>query len=385
MRYQVSATTRFREYFSPSITSDPANLTRTSPEVEIDVLSSARSGAPRVLYAVPTFGWQQSADNGTLTSTRRGGGVRVYLGRSWWSSGEGELLGVVLGSSVPIGAMRLYRFSTFWGQDPLGSRRASLAARDELPQQRRRLQNRRSWRSSGQIVTVVGFEVHWDADRKLWYADLELDTAEAYFPIVRLALVRYQPNSLFERNEYDPGTWLDLRASTVVLTDLVQTVPIERSRSRATRCRGVYTVAVSGVTYRAQRSVFNDVIAVTSQVEARLQRRRRGVEDDVLAWTDLPVAVDLRRRPRRQRSRRLAGAAQRTRGAPGRDPPTPDSGVRSARSSLRPRHSRSTRSPRRLRRHAPAVEWPAWDAPCSRFTSTGQVGRRPRVHATARG
>ena len=295
VRYQVSATTRFREYFSPSITSDPANLTRTSPDVEIDVLSSARPAAPRVLYAVPTFGWQQSADNGTLTSTRRGGGVRVYLGRSWWSSGEGELLGVVLGSSVPSRRDPLYRFSTFWGQDPVW-----ISPGQPSPRATSFLNSVGVFRTvqlaelESQIVTVVGFEVHWDADRKLWYADLELDTAEAYFPIVRLALVRYQPNSLFERNEYDPGTWLDLRASPVVLTDLVQTVPNRAvTLTRDPDAAGVYNVAVSGVTYRAQRSVFDNVTLSTSQVEVRLQRRRPGVEDDVLAWTDLPVAVDL--------------------------------------------------------------------------------------------
>jgi hypothetical protein len=48
---------------------------------------------------------------------------------------------------------------------------------------------------SDHLVTVVGFAVHFDESRGLWYSDIELDTEDAYFPFVRLALVRYQPNS----------------------------------------------------------------------------------------------------------------------------------------------------------------------------------------------
>ena len=63
--------------------------------------------------------------------------------------------------------------------------------------------------------------------RKLWYCDLDLDTAEAYYPFIRLALARFQPNSRVVRGDLDFRFWRDLRLSPVVLADLVQTAPIE--------------------------------------------------------------------------------------------------------------------------------------------------------------
>ena len=144
-----------------------------------------------MLYALPTFAWDQSADGGQVTSTRRGGGVRVYLGRSWWSSGDGELLGVVLGASLPSRRDPLYRYSTFWGQDPLwlspGEPAAPAVSFTNAAGVFRTVQLAEL---GSQLVTIVGFDVHWDHDRKLWYADLEFDTEAAYYPFVRLALAR---------------------------------------------------------------------------------------------------------------------------------------------------------------------------------------------------
>jgi hypothetical protein len=47
-------------------------------------------------YAVPTFGWERSGDSNLIASRRRGHGLRLFLDRPWYSSGEGELLGVVI-------------------------------------------------------------------------------------------------------------------------------------------------------------------------------------------------------------------------------------------------------------------------------------------------
>ncbi len=70
--------------------------TRTSPVKTVDVLSTARPAAPNQLYSVPAFGWSSSVQGKTTESTRAGGWLRVYLDRPWFSSGDGELLGVVL-------------------------------------------------------------------------------------------------------------------------------------------------------------------------------------------------------------------------------------------------------------------------------------------------
>ena len=73
-------------------------ITRETKEpVTVDVPNAARPASPKVLYAVPTFGWTTPTSGPSqFQSARSGGGLRVYMDRPWWSSGEGELLGVVL-------------------------------------------------------------------------------------------------------------------------------------------------------------------------------------------------------------------------------------------------------------------------------------------------
>ncbi|MGI8858788.1 MAG: hypothetical protein ACR2HO_01325 [Rubrobacteraceae bacterium] len=285
VRYRVSATSRFREYFAPSITENPDNLARTSEEFSLDILSSARPAAPRIVYALPTFGWEQTTDaDGNITSSRHGGGVRVYLDRPWWSSGEGELLGVILGQSLPNRREPLYGYSTFWGQDPVWQSPGLPLPRP--PSFKNSVDTATHVRLSelpNTPVTVVGFNVEWDGDRKLWYSDLDLDTADAYYPFIRLALARFQPNSL-----------QDLRLSPVVLADFVQTAPNRAvTVTRDAGAPGVYGVAVSGVTYTAQRTLDNTVATATSQVEVLVQRRVPDIEDEILGWTDLPLTVGL--------------------------------------------------------------------------------------------
>src|SRR5262249_58789808 len=92
------ATTRYAEYF-------PANATapRLSGKVTIDVPCSARPLPPKVLYVVPTFGWQQGSTDDGGTRCERRVGLRVYLDRPWYSSGDGEQLAVRMAMEpVPI-------------------------------------------------------------------------------------------------------------------------------------------------------------------------------------------------------------------------------------------------------------------------------------------
>ena len=66
---------------------------------------------------------------------------------------------------------------------------------------------------------MVAYEAKFDASRQLWYADIQMSPGPSYRPLVRLAVARYQPNSL-------PG----LELSPAVATDLVQLLPIAPSR-----------------------------------------------------------------------------------------------------------------------------------------------------------
>lgn len=107
VHYHAVATTRFREYFPPEITNDPALVTHAGAETLLNIPASRRPEPPEVLYVVPTWTWEertikrrQTGDGRwvrpTKLRTRGGGGLRVYLDRPWYSSGADELLGVVL-------------------------------------------------------------------------------------------------------------------------------------------------------------------------------------------------------------------------------------------------------------------------------------------------
>ncbi len=233
--YTATATTRFREYFpftDEEIESGDKVITRTSDPVTIDVLNSARPAAPKVLYVIPTFGWTEDQSGAGTSRTRKGGGLRVYLERPWFSSGAGELLGVVLPPQPTRGLLtvraaaassvsdELAPYVTQSGADPIwqasgmkssptpGDFARGVATEnglflDELP---------------GQRVTVVGHEVQFDPMRQLWFCDIEIDPGAAYYPFVRLALARYQPKSVQTNT-------VDCKLSRVLLADFAQLAP----------------------------------------------------------------------------------------------------------------------------------------------------------------
>lgn len=275
VQYRLRATTRFAEYLPPSITDTPANIVRVGPVYEGHTLglspayasqfpdpdvtpsppppdadlgapllpnqapqqpgnivpASRRPAAPRIAYVVPTFRWSEPQQDDTRIVVRRGTGLRVYLERPWFSSGEGELLGVVVGSSNPSEQAfanlpdELIGFVSQWGQDPIiasdlprSVMRAShfsarVASYDyfTLPEAQR-------------SMTVAAHRVHYDFERRLWYADLEIDAGSSYNPFVRLALVRVQPHAL--------GT---CALSEVVHTQYAQLLPRRELQLRKVR------------------------------------------------------------------------------------------------------------------------------------------------------
>ncbi|MFQ6098291.1 MAG: hypothetical protein ACE5O2_11255, partial [Armatimonadota bacterium] len=321
VKYTAVATTRFREYLpftDEQIESGEKVITRSSKPVTVDVLSSARPESPRVLYVVPTFGWEKKETSDGRGSVRAGGGLRVYLERPWFSSGDGELLGVVLPqqpirrrSAEPVAAPgrlrrsvepaapsgrlrrlvrpiavagvtgRLAPYVTQWGADPLWATTApgltppasafkrAVAREGDLTLDE----------VQGAKVSVVGHEVAYDSDRQLWYCDIEIDPGESYFPFIRLALARYQPNSVKTPNA-------DVKLSRVVLADFAQLAP-DRSVAVSFDAadRKVVNVSLTGVTYRASGAGRGPSVA-----EVGVETRRPGVEDD-LGWVPVEDGV----------------------------------------------------------------------------------------------
>ena len=321
--YVAAAATRYRDFFRPVASKEgttPPRFTRSSPVIKVDVLSSAPPDAPKVLYVLPTFKWEQTSQG----RRRGGGGLRVYLDRPWYSSGDGEQLAVILhGSDYPDIVEPEKPYVTQWGLDPLwqgtvpepatsgvGSvlrpgpgfdPKALVVPRGEEPgpisergvadlgiaqtlQQGQTVAGALLAQSTGpgktypqpqhfrnavamrqdlylyeavnrwpktittpgggvgsQLpleatslpVTICAFNVFPDPSRQLWYCDIELDPGTAYYPFVRLALARYQVNSI-------PGKHL----SRMVLADFAQLVP-DRVASLAVNPSNPNLVAVS--------------------------------------------------------------------------------------------------------------------------------------------
>jgi hypothetical protein len=168
------------------------------------VPASRRPDAPKIAYVVPTFRWDEQGSDlaGGIVSIRRGNGLRVYLERPWFSSGEGELLGVVCGSSDPAEQpfahlpSELVGLVSQWGQDPIFN---SLVPRPVMHASAftARVAEFSLWLpEAARNMDVAAHRVHFDFERRLWFADLEIEAGASYSPFVRLALVRLQPQAL---------------------------------------------------------------------------------------------------------------------------------------------------------------------------------------------
>lgn len=263
IEYRLEATTRFREYMptdlltkvvagAPVETDD--NIKVAGPPVVNWIPSSSPPPAPRVLYVVPTFGNTNTRTAQGETHWRRGGGLRVYMDRPWNSSGYGEMLAVVLppanftGDPTTEPPAAPYKHSvTQWGNDPIWSSTfvpgtapritafplartapdptgkwlppfapATEADQPPNPFQTTLLPHPGMTNpgSSSEAVDVAPHDVAYDAERQLWYCDIDVQTGASYFPMIRLALARYQPVSV-------PGAHL----SNIVLADVIALTP----------------------------------------------------------------------------------------------------------------------------------------------------------------
>jgi hypothetical protein len=305
--YVPVATTRFREYFPEIVTKNPSNISVEGPDsTAVDIFNSSRPDAPKVLYVIPTFEWTADAapPPDTVSRTRKGGGLRVYLDRPWYSSGSGELLGVVFMEGkrfldLEEGQIPLV---TQWGVDPIWL----SAATDEAASKA----NFKGAFESGAgllleeneefVVSVVGYVPEFDNDRKLWFADIQMATGPSYMPFVRLALARFQPKSI-QRAEL----------SRIVRAEFAQYAP-DRIASMTTNPTGTGAkihIRVSGRTYE-QSSVTatgrdfwgkDSNRTGSAEIEVILQKRDPALGSDPhLGWETISTTLlgDDKKNPR---------------------------------------------------------------------------------------
>jgi hypothetical protein len=286
--YSLLATTRFQEYFADT----PGTVfTRSSLEADahpptsrgypVVIPSSQRPPAPDVRYLIPAFGWQRASSASSASSRRVGNLLRVYLGRPWFQTGAGEYLGVIVANPVaPVTEFPpgLAPYVSGYGQDPVFA--AGLVTRQpELADFKLATFLGHGVQLAEQTGTelwagVAGHDPAWDAARKLWYADIAINPDPTYFPFVKLALVRYQPQSLD-----------GIKVSRVVQADFIQVAP-DRAATVTYPSPTVVRVTVSGPGYLATTDP-----GTPDTVRAYVQEATVKTSDPDLSWTTVPSSV----------------------------------------------------------------------------------------------
>jgi hypothetical protein len=322
VNYRVISTTRYQEQFPGNELPEETTYTRTSDPVEVKILNSAPPAMPKIVYVIPSFKWEKDKKGSQILSVRKSG-LRVYLERPWFSSGDGELLAVVLppgititpkrpvaatqatptvtaqpgatgkvqtqpqiskrvvpsglSVSVPPVAEKYKPYVTMWGADPIW--RSGRVAPPEYP-----LPD--AFPSAVEIMgelplpdlpdekkfIALGHRVEFDEERGLWYCDLELNSGQAYFPFIRLALARFQPDSV-------PGAHL----SKVVVANFAQILP-ERSLVVTFNPSNLKQIGftLSGVSYIQDYAASGPGV-----VEVALETKNLSLPDEI-GWEPVP-------------------------------------------------------------------------------------------------
>ena len=267
--YVPSGTTRYAEYF-------PADQVPAEPPagepVVLDIPSSARPAAPAVLDAVPLLRWESRPEPSEPFAWRqvRRVGVRVWLARPWYSSGDGELLGVLVFDtnewvqtpqgwvSQPKAVQAPDAATSLWAADPIvqhGGNTANPTLPPLLTVDQLLLDLAESGAAQGvgiqpplhgevfggrdrgwshepgnpvavapavplrdvrgnPAVRVLGYAPEFDEPSGRWFVDINVQETSALWPFLRLAVARYQQHSI-EGCELSP----------VALTGWVQPLP----------------------------------------------------------------------------------------------------------------------------------------------------------------
>jgi hypothetical protein len=279
--YHAVATSRFREYFPSALTRDPKNVTQLAT-IERTVPSAAPPPVPHVRFVVPAMRWLRSTDEiGPLRrNVRRGNGLRVYLARPWFVSGDDEQLAVVIAGGPTV---------TTWGNDPIFAPSPALAATRD-PDRVTVLSGDPAQTEGG--LRFVPHAVWFDAAIDLWCCDIELSLVDPqlvnphatpdapgqpYFPFVRLALARFQRNAVH-----------GCRLSPLVVTEGVQVLPNRVvTLIPSPTDPDCLDISLSGPAH-AGVVAQPGAPALRSVVEVTLEQRESGGTAGDLDWTPVP-------------------------------------------------------------------------------------------------
>lgn len=306
--YQLHGTSRYREFFERHELPGPDDVTAAGNVVRVRHLNSVPPPPPIVHDVLPMFFWEEQHEPKHPFARRRirRGGVRIWLDRPWYVSGEDEMLGIVAATdpvrSDEDGWKVLRDQTSAWGRDPTRYGPALLAATElpAVPRWEQRLltlgvdPRRRSGQpydrvplqTNGQNFQIYLYRPEFHAERGRWFVDVRLDAPGAAWPFVRLNVVRYQPNSIGR----------DFTRSADVNTDFVQ-LPSERIATLSRPDAGSVRVTVSGafgtdLSVAAALAAHNGDLAAAALAMVQANRTVRatlqldGPSGSDLGWTD---------------------------------------------------------------------------------------------------
>ena len=271
IEYRLIGATHFREYYPEAKDSDKNALagkrTLAGPQIEKDFVrygdvttvllkSSVRPPAAVVSYIIPAYAWQDTYDKATHTwRSGRIGVLRIYLERPFRVSGDRESIGLVLAHNIAHTPTTedSQPLVSRWGADPIKPIHKPIA--DSALSVGNLCDNADALRlcrlAEGGFAHVKPYPVDFNSHRKLWYADIPVDSLGSLAPFLRLAIVRWQPDALHEDLKdplpalvsTDPNA--DCRISIVTTADFIQ-LNSERWASVHRVDRHTFTVTISG-------------------------------------------------------------------------------------------------------------------------------------------
>ncbi|TRX71565.1 hypothetical protein [Carboxylicivirga sp. M1479] len=252
--YRLLAASRYDEYFDKILAANPELKTGRVSEwkEKVSIPSSARPKAPEIDYIIPTFEWRKTQNETAMRHQRMGGGLRIFIKRPWYSSGDDEMLGVVLpekGYNPTNFVSKSPGYDTdytSWGMDPLLYSVQPQAHSPKLEDfyMNPVIDESLQYPDKSKRAKVVAYPVLFDDERQLWFADIRINPQSMYFPFVKLVLARYQPYSVRKEDQ-------DVCLSPVVSANFNQLVPERQSTIRFDKAdvHHKLTITIEGTIY----------------------------------------------------------------------------------------------------------------------------------------
>ncbi|WP_289054528.1 hypothetical protein [Carboxylicivirga marina] len=261
--YRLLAASRYDEYFDKILAANPELKTSRLSEWKerVNIPSSVRPKAPEIDYIIPTFEWRKTANETAMRHQRMGGGLRIFIKRPWFSSGDDEMLGVILpelGYNPTSFVSKSPGYNadyTNWGIDPLlySVQPKSFSPKPEDFFMNPVIDDDVQYPEKNKRAKVVAYPVHFDSDRQVWFADMRINPNGMYFPFVKLVLARYQPYSVRKDKE-------DVCLSPVVAANFNQLVPERQTTVRFDKAdvNHKLSITIEGTIYNEKYTKFGN-------------------------------------------------------------------------------------------------------------------------------